>query len=454
MISERERTLYFALSIGQLLMLAAAYALAYWAFDIVRSEWLQAPLAYLQLLAVMLLCMTAESITRPGKFRIDAGRLTRRLALPLARRQAAWILGSFALLVVLTRDEKISRLFLICFTAVAFFLLYYTNRYGRRWLQKYSPFESLRAKLITLIIGSDEWRDSIIQRIEKNRDFFDVLPRLPDRATSSESELVAAVERVSPDLLIFPARELSHDTSIALFALGDRRGFRCWVPVEMSRRHGRQFELQELGGIDVLTPPILPLAEPLNRALKRTMDIILGTAGVIFLTAPVSAIVFVLQRMRSPGPLFSKRPVVGQNGVVFEMLSFRTLKSGPGQAEQLPYSGAGYPREHGLDTIPRFINVLRGEMSIVGPPPFRLGQTVPISASVESYGVRQFVKPGMAGLSQLERHDVERGGDCCARRAARYDRFYAKHWSLNLDCWCVLTTIIKKLRRNRPAHSA
>jgi hypothetical protein len=77
MISERERTLYFALGIGQSFMLAAAYGLAYWAFDIVRSEWLQAPFAYLQLLAVMLLSMAAESVTRPERFRIDAGRLIR-----------------------------------------------------------------------------------------------------------------------------------------------------------------------------------------------------------------------------------------------------------------------------------------------------------------------------------------------------------------------------------------
>jgi lipopolysaccharide/colanic/teichoic acid biosynthesis glycosyltransferase len=354
---------------------------------------------------------------------------------------------------VLTRDEKISRLFLICFTAVAFVLLYYTNRYGRRWLQKYSPFESLRAKLSTLIIGSEEWRGSILQKIEKNSDLFDVLPHLPDHSINSEAELVAAVEQVNPDLLIFPARELSYDTSIALFALGDRKGFRCWVPVEISRRHGRQFELQDLGGIDVLTPPTWPLAEPLNRAIKRFMDIILGTAGVIFLTAPVSAIVFLLQRMRSPGPLFCKCPVVGQDGALFEMLSFRTIGSKISQTEADPYPGARHLREQGFDTIPRFINVLRGEMSIVGPPPFSPEQKTRLEGSVDSSGLRQFIKPGMTGLSQVDVRRVMRDNLRDARRSARYDRFYAKHWSLNLDFRCVLTTIIKQFRGIKSAHT-
>jgi putative colanic acid biosynthesis UDP-glucose lipid carrier transferase len=150
--------------------------------------------------------------------------------------------------------------------------------------------------------------------------------------------------------------------------------------------------------------------------------------------------------MRSPGPLFSTRPVVGKNDTLFEMLSFRTIGSNKACAKQGTYLGVSYLCEHGLDTIPRFINVLRGEMSLVGPLPFSPGQQTLINGSIGSNEVRQLVKPGIIGLSQLERQNVDRGVDCHARQAARYDRFYAKHWSLGLDLRCILAATFRTLR--------
>lgn len=447
MISQREKNFYFATNIGQLLLLVAAYVLNYGIFDIIRKEWIQAPAAYSQLLTVMLLSMVAESMTRPERFRIDAGRLPRRLALTLARRQAIWILGAFAFFIALTRDEKISRLFLLAFTALSFVVLYFTNRHGRRWLQHYSPFQSLRGKLSVLIIGSDEWRASILPKIELHSDFFVILPPVPHQLGDSETELVASVARLSPDLLVLPAREISYETTSELFALGDRRGFRCWVPVELSRRHGRQFELQDLGGVDVLTPPTAPLAEPMNRALKRTMDIAVGGIGVVLLAAPFAAIVFILQRTKSPGPLFSKRPIVGENGIVFQMLSFRTVESAPHHPKQPPYPVAKFLRTSGLQQIPRLINVLRGEMSIVGPQPLEPEETAASSSTIHSFGLRRFLKPGITGLAQLEQAKPGRNTGSTARRSVRYDRFYAQHWSLDLDLRCLLATLIKISKR-------
>jgi putative colanic acid biosynthesis UDP-glucose lipid carrier transferase len=448
MISQREKGIYLSFCTAQILLALLLFGLFYLANDIIRSAWLPAPTAYLQIVAVMLVAMVMEAATRQDPQRVNAGRAPRRPAIGLSRRQSLWVAGGFALFVALTRDTTISRLFLVGLSVLTFPLFYVTNRHGRHWLLKIMRFGNLRLKLSTVVLGSEEWSLSVQEKIESFRDFFDPQPPLICRADESVEEIIDKVTARQPDLLVFPSREFSHETVTQLLALGDRSGFRCWIPVELSRRHGRRFELQDLGGLSVLSPPTLPLAVTYNRAVKRVFDVAVSAVIIPPVVLPLMGIVWIIQRFNSPGPLFYRQQRVGENGKIFEILKFRTMHvDNDNEARQARerdervYRGGGWLRRLSVDEFPQFINVLLGDMSVVGPRPHMVAHEREFEKFHELYGSRRYVKPGVTGLAQVEgyRGEVKDAKD--VRGRARYDLFYVKHWCLGLDIRLALQTL-------------
>ena len=448
MISQREKGIYLSFCTAQIVLALLLFGLFYLANDVIRSAWLPAPAAYLQIMAVMLVAMVMEAATRQDPQRVNAGRAPRKPAIGLSRRQSLWVAGGFALFIALTRDTTISRLFLVGLSVLTFPLFYITNRHGRHWLFKLFRYGSLRMRLRTVVLGSEEWSRSVQEKIEGFRDFFDPQPPLVCRADEPVEQIIAKVTACQPDLLVFPSRELPYETVTQLLALGDRSGFRCWIPVEMSRRHGRRFELQDLGGLSVLSPPTLPLAVTYNRAVKRIFDVAVSAVIIPPVVLPLMGIVWVIQRFNSPGPLFYRQQRVGENGKIFEILKFRTMHvENDNEARQAQrgderiYRGGGWLRRLSVDEFPQFINVFLGDMSVVGPRPHMVAHEREFEKFHELYGSRRYVKPGVTGLAQVEgyRGEVKDAKD--VRGRARYDLFYVKHWCLGLDVRLALQTL-------------
>lgn len=448
MISQREKGVYFALCTAQIALAVLLFGLLYALNDMMRVTWLAAPGAYLQIGAVMLLALGGEAVTRSDSQRLNAGHAPRRAATGLARRQTLWLMGGFGIFLALSRDTSISRLFLVGLSVLSFPLFAVTNRHGRHWLFRTFRRGGTRLRLRTLVLGSPEWCASVLDKIMGYGDFFDPqepLVVLPGESAESISMRVVAQQ---PDLLIFPSRELPYETVTQLLALGDRRGFRCWIPVEMSRRHGRRFELQDIGGLSVLSPPTLPLAITYNRAVKRALDVVVSALVVPAVVLPLMAVVWTIQRFRSPGPIFYRQPRVGENGRIFQILKFRSMhivnddearQAGAGDARIYP--GGGWLRRLSVDEFPQFINVLRGEMSVVGPRPHMIAHEKEFEQFHELYGSRRYVKPGVTGLAQVVGYRGEVKDSKDVRGRARYDLFYVKHWSLGLDIRLTLQTL-------------
>lgn len=440
MISQREKGIYFGFCAAQIGLAIFLFAAFYLLNDYLRDSWLPAPTAYLQIMAVMLIAMVSEAATRPDGQRVHAGRSLRRQAMALSRRQTLWLVGGFGIFLALTRDTSISRMFLVGFSVLSYPLFYYTNRFGRQWLRKISSTDRSRLRLHTVVIGSDDWCQSVREKLQGYQEFLDVRDPIPLHPDEAAESIMAKVRSRQPDLLVLPSRELHYETVNQLLALGDRCGFRCWIPVELSRRHGRRFELQDVGGLSVLTPPSYPLAISHNRTVKRAFDLAVSSAVVCTILLPLMAVVALIQRLNSPGPLFYRQDRVGENGKIFQILKFRTMhcdnddESRQAQAGDIRiYRGGGWLRRLSLDEIPQFLNVLRGEMSVVGPRPHMVAHEREFEKFHELYGSRRYVKPGVTGLAQVEgfRGEVRDARD--VRGRARYDLFYVRHWCLGLD---------------------
>jgi exopolysaccharide biosynthesis polyprenyl glycosylphosphotransferase len=194
-----------------------------------------------------------------------------------------------------------------------------------------------------------------------------------------------------------------------------------------------------------------PLEDPLNRVVKRTYDLALALPVVLLLLPPLCVLVALAQRWQAPGPLFHVRERRGMRGNAFAMLKFRSMYAGAADASaEARQAEAGDPRvfplgrwlrRRSLDELPQFWNVLRGDMSVVGPRPYMPMLDEEFRQRTKAYRTRHLVKPGITGLAQsmgfrgqiLEREMLS--------RRHYWDVHYITHWSLWLDVQITLRTL-------------
>lgn len=198
-----------------------------------------------------------------------------------------------------------------------------------------------------------------------------------------------------------------------------------------------------------LTPPRLT---PGQRSLKRAMDIA-GSVTLLTLAAPIMAATAILIRLTSPGKVLFMQQRVGRDGVEFILYKFRTMvadaeqHTGPVLATandpRITKTGAFF-RATRLDEFPQLFNVLRGEMSLVGPRPERPHFVQQFCARIPGYEFRLAVKPGVTGLAQVfGRYSTT------AERKLRFDLTYITRYSLFMDIRILLSTLAVLLRREQ-----
>lgn len=189
-----------------------------------------------------------------------------------------------------------------------------------------------------------------------------------------------------------------------------------------------------------------PLQNPFNRFLKRALDLGVCVPAIVFALAPVAILTWLAQRRQSPGPLFYRQWRHGRGNAPFQIWKFRTMHCTQQPARRQAVQGDPriYPfgawlRRHSLDELPQFLNVLTGEMSVVGPRPHFVEHTGEF-AREQRYHIRSFVKPGVTGLAQVHgcRGEVRNPRDM--ERRVQWDIHYLEHWSLLLDCRLILRT--------------
>jgi len=202
--------------------------------------------------------------------------------------------------------------------------------------------------------------------------------------------------------------------------------------------------VEDLNGIPILRLRESPLDGP-ARAIKRLMDLLIG-AGLLIVCSPLMLIIAVLIKADSPGPAFIRQQRVGENGRLFQMLKFRTMRAGE---EQHPGRWTGelhkrpndprvtrlgrFLRRYSLDELPQLINVLKGEMSLVGPRP----ELPWLVDRYESWQRRRFaVPPGMTGWWQ-----VNGRSERPMHLHVEDDLYYIRNYSLWLDFIILLRTV-------------
>jgi Undecaprenyl-phosphate glucose phosphotransferase len=219
------------------------------------------------------------------------------------------------------------------------------------------------------------------------------------------------------------------------------------VVIDLGDGVGIRDRLIDLGGIHMLDlRPTLSETGP-YLFQKRAFDVALS-AFIVLLTLPLTLLIALAIKASSRGPIFFVQERVGLNGRVFRMLKFRTMRVGSREEGDTRWTSTNDPRrtavgvllrKTNLDELPQFLNVLRGDMSIVGPRPERAHFVERFLEEIDRYNFRHTFKVGITGWAQV---NGWRGDTSIAKRV-EYDLYYLRNWSLTFDLQIITMTLLR-----------
>lgn len=221
--------------------------------------------------------------------------------------------------------------------------------------------------------------------------------------------------------------------------------------------HHRMY-LNMLGNVPYLSLYNEPLSHIENRALKRLFDIAVSLTFLVTLFPFILLVVAIITKITMPGPIFFRQKRTGLNGRDFYCLKFRSMRVNS-DADTLQATEhdprktkwGNIMRKTNIDEMPQFINVLLGQMSVVGPRPHMVKQTNDYSKMIENYMVRHYIKPGITGWSQVTGFRGETKYLSQMEGRVMGDIWYMEHWSIWLDIYIMYKTVANALQGDKQA---
>lgn len=234
-------------------------------------------------------------------------------------------------------------------------------------------------------------------------------------------------------------------------------GFRM-IP-ENKAIYSKNYILEHYGTLPVLKPKQLPFEKLETHLIKRMFDVLFSVFICVTILWWLFPIVFILVKIDSKGPLFFKQKRDGVNGEQFYCYKIRSMKinqtSDEKQAtkndERITKVGS-FLRRTSLDEFPQFFNVLKGEMSVVGPRPHINVQTEKYIKEIDNYLIRNSVKPGITGLAQVSGYRGEIIEKSDIKNRVKFDIFYIENWSFFLDLKIILQTVLQIFKKQEKAY--
>ena len=204
---------------------------------------------------------------------------------------------------------------------------------------------------------------------------------------------------------------------------------------------------EDLLGLPVINIRYVPLSNTFNALIKRLTDII-GAVICIIIFSPVMLVSAILVKTTSKGPLIFKQERVGLHNKPFQMYKFRTMYVQTEEEERKGWTQKNDPRvtsvgrflrKTSLDEFPQLFNVLKGDMSLVGPRPERPQYVGKFREEIPRYMIKHQVRPGMTGWAQVNGYR----GDTSIRKRIEHDLYYIENWTLGLDIKILFLTVFK-----------
>ena len=204
---------------------------------------------------------------------------------------------------------------------------------------------------------------------------------------------------------------------------------------------------EDILGLPVINIRYVPLNNTFNALVKRAMDIVGSIVGII-VTSPLMLLMCLLIKLTSPGPLIYKQERVGLHNQTFWMYKFRSMEVQPESEEKKAWTVKNDPRvtpvgkfmrHTSIDELPQLFNILKGNMSLVGPRPERPFFVEKFREEIPRYMVKHQVRPGLTGWAQVNGYR----GDTSIRKRIECDLYYIENWSIGFDIKIIFLTFFK-----------
>ena len=204
---------------------------------------------------------------------------------------------------------------------------------------------------------------------------------------------------------------------------------------------------EDILGLPVINIRHVPLTNTFHAMVKRAMDIVGAVFGII-VASPIMLLACLSIKLTSPGPLIYKQERVGLHNKTFRMYKFRSMEVQPESEEKKAWTTKNDPRVTGIgklmrrtsiDELPQLFNILKGDMSLVGPRPERPFFVEKFREEIPRYMVKHQVRPGLTGWAQVNGYR----GDTSIRKRIEYDLYYIENWTIGFDIKIMFLTIFK-----------
>ncbi|HEY0968112.1 MAG TPA: sugar transferase [Opitutaceae bacterium] len=389
---------------------------------------------------------------------------------------SVWLVAYLGLSLVLKFDPPISRLFVLLAFAAVVVLLYTWRSLIYALLTRTPVLSRLRRRAV--ILGWNDEARSLANEIARDPAHPFSLAGIVTRADTTppfaapaepagrrhalhdngsehapwlgtSEQLAEVLANAGADLLIITRLDLPRDELQRIVETCERAYVEWKIVPSTFDIFLSGLRLQTIGRVPVLGVEALPITRFFNRGLKRLLDLAGACVGLA-LSLPVMAVLAALIKRESPGgPVFFRQTRIGAGHRPFTLHKLRSMAPDAAAADAAnPSTRHGDPRllrigavmrRWNLDELPQFWNVLRGEMSLVGPRPERPYHVDRLSAEIPHYLPRHLVKPGMTGWAQVN----GLRGDTSIERRIQHDIYYIENWNLWLDLQILALTFVR-----------
>ena len=455
MVTQRTKGLYRVFLLCQIAIVAGLFWLGVWIMVHSYSQGAQLTWRRYSIYCAMLVIgLLGESLSREGSKRyfLQAEFLRQHR---LALRQTFASVGVLIFYLIAAKDSFISRIFFFNFLP----WLYIALLFSHHFLPEFLARKVFRREERTLLVGSTAkaraLRGWLRHKAEMGLRIVGIISDEPDDDSETDIRLLGGFDRfrqvvqenqVTQVVMVeFPQFT---ETNRNLIATCDQLGVRLLIVSDLEEKLGHPIIHFDDDGVCFVGLREEPLENPINRGIKRTIDFAIALPLMLFLFPPLALLVWFAQRLQSPGPLFHKQTRSGIQNRRFDIWKFRTMhpentdlaRQATSEDERVYPLGRWF-RKLSIDEVPQFWNVLRGDMSVVGPRPHLLEHNEQFSRLMANYQVRTFVKPGITGLAQVRgfRGEAQTSRDIQNRIAC--DIEYLENWNFTLECGIIARTV-------------
>lgn len=389
-------------------------------------------------------------------------------SLQFSARQIAGVAGGIFALAVATKDAGLSRVFVAYFLPLAWVVQTLANRFQPGWLARLIFAGS--SGVPTLIMGRPENFPGLERWLEGQRllgvHAVGVIAYRGATADCAGLPPVGTFEALDEALERSAARQVLMLELPQSLADAERltnacaaRGCRVMIHNNLVVQLDRPLRAIAYHGYSFLVLHDEPLENFANRLLKRALDLAVAVPAVVLVLPPLTLVVIVMHLLQSPGRVFYAQARTGRDGRAFRIYKFRTMHEARAESTDQARRGdervfpfGRWLRRSSFDEMPQFWNVLRGDMSVVGPRPHMDAHEPLFRRAMEAYRMRFFVKPGITGLAQSHGYRGEAADTRDVEQRIRLDLLYIRSWSIWLDITIIARTIGQVIRPPKSAY--